>query len=68
LPTLSVQNADNRLSIRLVSRSDSIADERPLAVKRQSFIRNRASSNIVSPLFASSRRSSNLLDETAPGL
>lgn len=60
IPTLSFHGIDNRFSIRLVSRSDSAAtDDRPLAEKRQSFIRNRASSSIISPLFASSRRTSN---------
>ncbi|THW61170.1 hypothetical protein D6D20_05253 [Aureobasidium pullulans] len=50
-----------RRSIRLVSRSESVVDRRPLAEKRQSFIRNRASSGVMSPvLFASSRRSSNM--------
>ncbi|GAB7348034.1 hypothetical protein MBLNU459_g6072t1 [Dothideomycetes sp. NU459] len=70
IPTVCLTRVDKRRSIRLVSRSDSsTADARPLAEKRQSFIRNRASSSIISPLFASSRRSSNLnetaLDETS---
>ncbi|THW42357.1 hypothetical protein D6D25_04634 [Aureobasidium pullulans] len=52
---------EKRRSIRLVSRSESVVDRRPLAEKRQSFIRNRASSGVMSPvLFASSRRSSNM--------
>lgn len=71
IPTVSVQNVDNRHSIRLVNRSnpDSVGtvdmDMRPLAEKRQSFIRNRASSSVISPLFASSRRSSNIREEAA---
>lgn len=61
IPTVSLIEADKRRSIRLISRSNSsTADTRPLAEKRQSFIRHRASSSIISPLFASSRRSSNL--------
>lgn len=65
IPMLSFYDADNRRSIRLVNRSNStMTDDRPLAEKRQSFIRNRASSSIVSPLFASSRRSSNLREDS----
>ncbi|THZ86132.1 hypothetical protein D6C88_05438, partial [Aureobasidium pullulans] len=57
----SLTEAEKRRSIRLVSRSESVVDRRPLAEKRQSFIRNRASSGVMSPvLFASSRRSSNM--------
>ncbi|CAD0095377.1 unnamed protein product [Aureobasidium vineae] len=53
--------AEKRRSIRIVSRTESVVDRRPLAEKRQSFIRNRASSGVMSPvLFASSRRSSNM--------
>lgn len=64
---LSNRRLDNRRSIRLVSRSDSsVIDDRPLAEKRQSFIRNRASSDIMSaPLFASSRRSDNVRGDDA---
>ncbi|KAH0364842.1 hypothetical protein KCU65_g6552, partial [Aureobasidium melanogenum] len=58
----SLTEAEKRRSIRLVSQTDSFIDPRPLAEKRQSFIRNRASSGVISPvLFASSRRSSNML-------
>ncbi|EMC97544.1 hypothetical protein BAUCODRAFT_68516 [Baudoinia panamericana UAMH 10762] len=46
----------NRKSIRLVGQSDSIADNRSVAEKRQSFIRNRASTSIESPLFAHGTR------------
>ncbi|KAI4725530.1 hypothetical protein E4T49_06744 [Aureobasidium sp. EXF-10728] len=53
--------AEKRRSIRIVSQTESVVDRRPLAEKRQSFIRNRASSGVMSPvLFASSRRSSNM--------
>ncbi|EME84368.1 uncharacterized protein MYCFIDRAFT_195433 [Pseudocercospora fijiensis CIRAD86] len=52
-------------SIRLVARSDSIKDDRPIDLKRQSFIRNRASTNIQSPLFThGSRASSNNTRQT----
>lgn len=58
----SLTEAEKRRSIRLVSQTGSVVDPRPLAEKRQSFIRNRASSGVMSPvLFASSRRSSNLV-------
>ncbi|KAG9649110.1 hypothetical protein KCU64_g9559, partial [Aureobasidium melanogenum] len=58
----SLIEAEKRRSIRLVSQTESVIDRRPLAEKRQSFIRNRASSGVISPvLFASSRRSSNML-------
>ncbi|KAH0340572.1 hypothetical protein KCU81_g6758, partial [Aureobasidium melanogenum] len=58
----SLTEAEKRRSVRLVSQTDSVIDRRPLAEKRQSFIRNRASSGVISPvLFASSRRSSNML-------
>jgi len=55
IPTLSLTEADKRRSIRLVGRSDSVNDERPMAEKRQSFIRNRAS-GMQSPLFAHGSR------------
>lgn len=69
LPTLSILDAANRKSyrrsgirnstIRMVARSDSVKDDRPLDEKRQSFIRNRASkSGIQSPLFAHGSRGS----------
>lgn len=58
----SLTEAEKRRSIRLVSQTGSVVDPRPLAEKRQSFIRNRASSGVMSPvLFASSRRSSNMV-------
>lgn len=69
LPTLSILESAKRKSyrrsgirystIRIVARSDSIKDDRPLDEKRQSFIRNRASkSGIQSPLFAHGSRAS----------
>ncbi|KAK5171447.1 phosphate system positive regulatory protein pho81 [Saxophila tyrrhenica] len=45
-----------RKSIRLVARSDSTLDNRSLQDKRQSFIRNRASTSLASPLFAHGSR------------
>ncbi|KAK4551951.1 polarity establishment/cellular polarization [Recurvomyces mirabilis] len=60
-PRLAVNEADRHRSIRLVGRSDSTADNRSVNEKRQSFIRNRASTSIQSPLFAhGSRASSNV--------
>ena len=56
VPILSVTDAGQRQSIRLVGRSDSIADNRSVQDKRQSFIRNRASTSIQSPLFAHGSR------------
>jgi hypothetical protein len=57
----SLTEAEKRRSIRIVSQTESVVDRRPLAEKRQSFIRNRASSGVMSPvLFAGSRRSSNM--------
>lgn len=54
--------SEKRRSIRLVDRSDSVADNRSMHEKRQSFIRNRASTSLASPLFAhGSRASSNPL-------
>ena len=60
IPTLSLTEVEKRRSIRLVGRSDSVNDERSMQEKRQSFIRNRASTSFASPLFAhGSRASSN---------
>lgn len=60
VPILSITDADRRRSIRLVTRSDSMADDRTMEEKRQSFIRKRASTTLQSPLFAhGSRASSN---------
>ena len=53
---LSLSDAEKRRSIRLVGRSDSIPDERSMHEKRQSFIRNRASTTLDSPLFAHGSR------------
>ncbi|KAK3722790.1 phosphate system positive regulatory protein pho81 [Vermiconidia calcicola] len=58
IPTLSLTEAEKRRSIRLVDRSDSAADNRSLQDKRQSFIRNRASTSFASPLFAHGSRAS----------
>jgi hypothetical protein len=56
-----LEDSEKRRSIRIVSQTESVVDRRPLAEKRQSFIRNRASSGVTSPvLFAGSRRSSNM--------
>ena len=60
IPTLSLTEGENKKSIRLVDPSDSAPDNRSLQDKRQSFIRNRASTSFASPLFAhGSRVSSN---------
>lgn len=60
IPALTA--SEKRKSIRLVNCSDSVADSRSLHEKRQSFIRNRASTSLASPLFAhGSRASSNPL-------
>lgn len=56
-PVLSVTDAEQRNTIRLVSAPDGLTDNRPLADKRQSYIRNRASSIfLASPLFAHGSR------------
>lgn len=57
-PTLSFSEPHNRKSIRMVHRSDSIADDRSMHEKRQSFIHNRASTSWQSPLFAHGSRAS----------
>lgn len=66
LRTMASSLADPKhKSIRLVARSDSVNDDRPIHLKRQSFIRNRASTNIQSPLFThGSRASSNNTRQT----
>ncbi|KAK6396625.1 hypothetical protein LTR65_008523 [Meristemomyces frigidus] len=56
IPTLSITDADRHKSIRLVGRSDSVTDSRSMADKRKSFIRNRASTSLQSPLFAHGSR------------
>ncbi|TKA23465.1 hypothetical protein B0A50_07492 [Salinomyces thailandicus] len=56
IPTLALTEAERHKSIRLVGRSDSIADNRSLQDKRTSFIRNRASTSFQSPLFAHGSR------------
>ncbi|KAK5110712.1 hypothetical protein LTR62_005589 [Meristemomyces frigidus] len=58
LPTLALHDTDRHKSIRLVVRSDSIADNRSVHEKRRSFIRNRASTSLQSPLFAHGSRAS----------
>lgn len=50
----ALAGTDKRKSVRLVARSDSINDERSLEEKRQSFIRNRASTTLSSPLWSAS--------------
>jgi hypothetical protein len=66
IPALLALAAEKRKSmrnstIRMVGRSDSINDDRTLDEKRQSFIRNRASKSVQSPLFAhGSRQSSSI--------
>ena len=56
VPALSLTESEKRKSIRFVGRSDSIPDARSLQDKRQSFIRNRASTSLASPLFAHGSR------------
>lgn len=56
IPTLSITEADRRKSIRLVGRSDSLNDSRSIEDKRKSFIRNRASTSLQSPLFSHGSR------------
>ena len=56
VPAFSLTESDKRKSIRFVGRSDSILDERSLQEKRQSFIRNRASTSLASPLFSHGSR------------
>ena len=60
VPKHALTEAEKRRSIRLVERSDSNPDNRSTEEKRRSFIRNRASTSLASPLFAhGSRTSSN---------
>lgn len=40
----------------MLGRSDSVEDSRPIQQKRESFIRNRASTSLVSPLFSHGSR------------
>lgn len=54
----SVAETGNRKSIRMVVRSDSMADGRSMQEKRQSFIRKRASTSLQSPLFSHGSRAS----------
>jgi hypothetical protein len=56
IPTLALTDAEKRKSIRMVARSDSTLDARSMHEKRESFIRNRASTNLASPLFAHGSR------------
>lgn len=56
MPKFSLSESEKRRSIRLVDRSDIVADDRSLHEKRQSFIRNRASASFASPLFANGAR------------
>ena len=65
VPTLSITDAERHQSIRLVNRSDSIADNRSVAEKRQSFLRNRASTGLQSPLFSHGSRASSKSGQNA---
>jgi hypothetical protein len=56
IPNLALTDAEKRKSIRMVAKSDSTLDARSLHEKRQSFIRNRASTSLASPLFAHGSR------------
>ncbi|RMY19210.1 hypothetical protein D0867_04819 [Hortaea werneckii] len=60
IPRSMPEDDEKRKSIRLVDRSDSVADPRSMEVKRESFIKNRAkdriSTNVQSPLFAHGSR------------
>jgi len=58
IPNTSVGETGNRKSIRMVARSDSMADGRSMQEKRQSFIRKRASTSLQSPLFSHGSRAS----------
>ena len=58
IPNMSVDETGNRKSIRMVARSDSMADGRSMQEKRQSFIRKRASTSLQSPLFSHGSRAS----------
>lgn len=56
-PTLSMFDIDpKRRSIRMLKRSDSINDSRPIELRRESFIRARASTSLQSPLFSHGSR------------
>ena len=57
-PRISVIGPGNRRSVRLVEKSDSMTDSRTFADKRQSYIRNRASSGVPSVLFTTNSRAS----------
>lgn len=67
VPTLSLTEAEKRRSIRLVARSDSIADKRSIEEKRRSFIRKRASTSLQSPLFAHGSRASSKIGANSVG-
>ncbi|KAI7524612.1 hypothetical protein KC331_g17987 [Hortaea werneckii] len=60
IPRSMPEDDEKRMSIRLVGRSDSVADHRSMKDKRESFIKsfitNRASTNLQSPLFAHGSR------------
>ncbi|QIW98098.1 hypothetical protein AMS68_003616 [Peltaster fructicola] len=56
IPAMSMHGHDKRMSIRMLRRSDSINDSRPLDVRRESFIRARASTSLQSPLFSHGSR------------
>lgn len=67
IPTLSVTDPDQRKSIRLIGRSDSVEDHRPIEEKRQSFIRKRASTSLQSPLFSRGSRTASDPRQLGPG-
>lgn len=66
IPVVPLTDADKRKSIRLLGRTDTIVDRRSLHDRRQSYIRNRASSTWQSPLFAHGSRASS--DPREPGM
>lgn len=54
--SLRLTESEKRKSIRLVAPSQSTLDNRSIQEKRRSFIRNRASTSLASPLFAHGSR------------
>lgn len=54
--SLGLTESEKRKSIRLVAPSESTLDTRSMQEKRRSFIRNRASTSLASPLFAHGSR------------
>jgi len=66
-PKLTLTESQKRRSVRLVERSNSAPDDRSLHEKRQSYIRNRASATLASPLFANGPRISTLGGKSVRG-